>query len=227
MEINYLNLQKAAFEGVGAYDIPLLSPETFTDCELIGFNQAKTCKERGNKAVHFFLYDYQFERIWNRPDAYVDMLKQFKCIFSPDFSVYCDYPRALQIYNHYRKHWIGAYMQINGISVIPTIGWSNEDSFEWCFDGEPKGSAVAVSSVGTQKNKQAKLRTSGKWDRNILKQAKKINGGKLSAISKYGSNTKGKAAGEVVAEAVSEYMKKGKSASSTSKAIVQALKSYV
>ena len=72
-----------------------------------------------------------------------------------------------------------------------------------------------------------KLRTSGKWDRNILKQAKKINGGKLSAISKYGSNTKGKAAGEVVAEAVSEYMKKGKSASSTSKAIVQALKSYV
>jgi hypothetical protein len=156
MEINYLNLQKAAFEGVGAYDIPLLSPETFTDCELIGFNQAKTCKERGNKAVHFFLYDYQFERIWNRPDAYVDMLKQFKCIFSPDFSVYCDYPRALQIYNHYRKHWIGAYMQINGISVIPTIGWSNEDSFEWCFDGETKGSAVAVSSVGTQKNKQAK-----------------------------------------------------------------------
>lgn len=74
---------------------------------------------------------------------------------------------------------------------------------------------------------QANLRSSGKWDRNILKQAKKINGGKLSAISKYGSNTKGKAAGEVVAEAVSEYMKKGKSASSTSKAIVQVLKSYV
>lgn len=44
MEINYLNLQKAAFEGVGAYDIPLLSPETFTDCELIGFNQAKPVK---------------------------------------------------------------------------------------------------------------------------------------------------------------------------------------
>lgn len=83
------------------------------------------------------------------------------------------------------------------------------------------------SNSSLTKFQQAKLRTSGKWDRNILKQAKKINGGKLSAISKYGSNTKGKAAGEVVAEAVSEYMKKGKSASSTSKAIVQALKSYV
>ena len=76
MEINYLNLQKAAFEGVGAYDIPLLSPETFTDCELIGFNQAKTCKERGNKAVHFFLYDYQFERIWNR-ESYSDKCTRY------------------------------------------------------------------------------------------------------------------------------------------------------
>lgn len=41
-------------------------------------------------------------------------------------------------------------------TAIPTIGWSDEESFEWCFDGEPKGSAIAVSSIGTQKNKQAK-----------------------------------------------------------------------
>lgn len=27
--------------------------------------------------------------------------------------------------------------------------------FEWCFDGEPIGSTVAVSSVGTQVNKEA------------------------------------------------------------------------
>ncbi len=74
---------------------------------------------------------------------------------------------------------------------------------------------------------QAKLRSSGKWDREILKQAKKLNGGNLSAISKYGSNFKGKAASEVVAEGVSEYMKKGKYASASSKAIVKALKSYL
>lgn len=74
---------------------------------------------------------------------------------------------------------------------------------------------------------QAKLRMSGKWDRGILKQAKKLNGGSLQAISQYGSNSKGKAASEVVAEAVSEYMKKGKAASASSKAIVQVLKSYL
>lgn len=74
---------------------------------------------------------------------------------------------------------------------------------------------------------KANLRSSGKWDRQILKQAKKENGGKLSAISKYGSSTKGKAASEVVAEAVAEYMKKGKKASPSSKAIVKVLKSYL
>lgn len=156
MEINYLNLQKSMFDGIGKYDIPELKPIKFSTCETIGFNEAKRCKNRNDKAVHFFLDDYQFERVWNRPDTYINMLKQFKYVFSPDFSIYSDYPKALQIYNHYRKHWVGAYMQFNGISVIPTIGWSNKESFEWCFDGEPKGSAIVVSSIGTQKNKQVK-----------------------------------------------------------------------
>ena len=47
-------------------------------------------------------------------------------------------------------------MQENGVNVIPTISWSTPDSYEWCFDGEPTNGTVAVSSVGTQKNKKAK-----------------------------------------------------------------------
>jgi hypothetical protein len=70
--------------------------------------------------------------------------------------MYTDFPKAMQIYNHYRKHWCAAYMQMNGLRVIPTIAWSDESSFEWCFDGEPVGSVVAVSSVGTQNSKAKK-----------------------------------------------------------------------
>ena len=43
-----------------------------------------------------------------------------------------------------------------GLTVIPSICWSDEDSFAWCFDGEPVGGAVAVSSVGTQKAPEAR-----------------------------------------------------------------------
>lgn len=99
--------------------------------------------------------DYQFNRLWTNPDAYLDMLRRFKAVCTPDFSTYTDFPKAVQIWNHYRKHWLGAYWQGNGITVIPTISWSDESSFEWCFDGEPVGGAVAVSSVGTQLNRRA------------------------------------------------------------------------
>ena len=41
-----------------------------------------------------------------------------------------------------------------GINVIPTIGWSDKESYTWCFDGEPVHGVVAVSSVGTQNSKE-------------------------------------------------------------------------
>lgn len=71
------------------------------------------------------------------------------------------------------------------------------------------------------------LRRSRKFDREILKKAKKINGGHLNAISKYGSSSRGKASAELIAEGVSEYMRKKGKASASSKAIVKALKTYL
>lgn len=40
--------------------------------------------------------------------------------------------------------------------MIPTICWSDESSFDWCFDGEPTRSTVAISSVGTQGSSEKK-----------------------------------------------------------------------
>ena len=82
-------------------------------------------------------------------------LAQFQAVCTPDFSTYIDFPLAVQIYNHYRKHWLGAYLAAHGAVVVPTISWSDEGSYTWCFDGEPCDSVVAVSSVGTQVDKTA------------------------------------------------------------------------
>ena len=153
---NYENLNKCIFDGTGTYGIPPIQPEHCTVEGFIGFNYAKSCKLPYNKGVHFFIDDYQFTRCWATPDAYIDLLSNFKAVCTPDFSTYTDFPRAVQIYNHYRKHWLGAYWQQNGITVIPTISWANRDSFAWCFDGEPVGGVVAVSSVGTQLNKESR-----------------------------------------------------------------------
>ena len=151
------NLDKAVFPGVGKYDIPRILPmEVEQPVEMIGFNFATKYKHPERVGIHFFLKDYQFSRLWTSPDMYTGMLRRFRFVCTPDFSMYTDFPLALQINSHYRKHWLGAYWQSKGITVIPTICWSDERSFEWCFDGEPEKSTVVVSSVGTQLNERSK-----------------------------------------------------------------------
>nr|DAZ24210.1 MAG TPA: protein of unknown function (DUF4417) [Caudoviricetes sp.] len=154
--LNFENLDKFQFLGVGKYSIPEIQKTDFRHCEFIPFNFSKTEKFPEAKGIHFFVDDYQFVRLWNRPENYVSLLKKFCCVCSPDFSTYTDMPVVMQIYNHYRKHWLGAYWQLAGIKVIPTITWSDQNSFDWCFDGEPTNSVVAISSVGTQKSKTEK-----------------------------------------------------------------------
>lgn len=151
------NLEKAGFDGVGKYGIPPILPVDIEGpIDAVGFNSARQCKNPESTGVHFFLQDFFFGRLWTHPEIYTQMLSRFRFVCTPDFSMYTDYPMALQINSHYRKHWLGAYWQSKGMTVIPTICWADERSFEWCFDGEPVGGMVAVSSIGTQADDRAK-----------------------------------------------------------------------
>ena len=40
------------------------------------------------RIVHFFLYDYKFERVWKDPDHDIEKLKRYRAALSPDFSMY-------------------------------------------------------------------------------------------------------------------------------------------
>lgn len=145
-------------ETEGKYDVPVLK-KCDIDCDdFIAFNSAKSCMDRENVGVHFFIEDYQFSRIWNRPTQYMEMLKAFKCVCSPDYSLYSEYPLSVKLFNNFKNHWLGAYWQDRGIPVIPTITWDDKNSYDWCFDGFPTNSCVAVSSVGTQKVLENKLK---------------------------------------------------------------------
>lgn len=153
----YENFEKASFESCGRYGIPVIYPETeYPRGEFIPINYHYTAKEQADKIVHFFVDDSLFVRHWNCPERYLPNLKKFRALLSPDFSTYTNMPFAVQIFNHYRKHWLAAYWQQNGITVYPTISWSTPGSYEWCFDGEPTNSIVAVSSVGCARDKDAK-----------------------------------------------------------------------
>lgn len=156
------NLDKGVFDGAGPFEIPQMQPvhielvDGKLPIEMIGFNFAGRYAKPETAGVHFFLSDYQFSRVWSSPEIYQQMLSRFRYVCTPDFSLYTDFPVAVQLYNHYRKHWLGAWWQSFGMQVIPTVSWSDERSFDWCFDGDPSGGVVAVSSVGTQMNARSR-----------------------------------------------------------------------
>lgn len=136
------------------WQMPIIQNDNFIPNDIIGFNYAKSSKEH-NAGIHFYLDDYQFERIWNKPEDYIDILKQYECIFSPDFSLYLDMPMSMKIWNIYRSRQIGQYYQSQGIKVIPTISWAEKETFEFAFKGIPKGSIVSISTIGVKRNKEA------------------------------------------------------------------------
>lgn len=180
---NILNLGRAQFEGVGEYDIPQLDPvyELPKIDEWIGFDHLFDKKDISGKGVHFFVDDYKFERLWNNPDRYIDRLSQCAAVATPDFSPYSDMPFALQIYNHYRKHWIGAYLQMQGLTVIPTIRASADPrSFSWYLDGEPHGGIVLISSMwSSRKDIQPLFEREFNTMRETLKPCKILMYGKI------------------------------------------------
>lgn len=135
----------------GFWQMPVIKCDDFVPDRLIGFNYAKTSKDN-SAGIHFFVDDYQFERVWNYPEKYTDILSKFSCILSPDFSLYREMPMPMKIWNVYRSRQIGAYYQSLGIKVIPTISWCEKETYQFCFEGIPKKSIVAVSTVGVKEN---------------------------------------------------------------------------
>lgn len=141
---------------IGMYDFPILDKvdKQFLN-SAVPFNEFKSLKDK-NVWVHFFIDDYQFERLWNKPTQYINLLKQAKGVITTDYSMYRDMPRAVQIYNCYRNRALARFLQTNGVNILPAVGWSDVESFAYCFDGIVKGSAVAISSNGCLKDKEAR-----------------------------------------------------------------------
>lgn len=64
-------------------------------------------------------------------------------------------PIVMQIWNVYRSRLIGQKMQDAGITVIPTLSWSDERSYDFCFDGLQQGGTVSVSTIGIKRDEDA------------------------------------------------------------------------
>ena len=142
---------------VGKYNIPLVKKQNIDteNIQLIAYYDIKKPMLLLDKiyGVHFFVDDYKFDVIYINPPHYLNKLSRFGYVLTPDYSLYADMPRAVQIHNLFRNRWCGAYWQEHGLIVIPTISWGLAPTFEFCFDGVEYGSIVAISTVGCRRAK--------------------------------------------------------------------------
>lgn len=128
-------------------ELPIIKSIDYVPKRLISFNEVLTSKDY-DAGVHFFIDDYQFERLWNNPKKYIDKLRKFDVILTPDFSVYSGMSKMSQLWNTYRNRFIGAYLQNLEIKVIPTISWSENLDYSFYFESiEPNGT-IAISTNG-------------------------------------------------------------------------------
>lgn len=139
----------------GFYQMPLIRACKSVPSELIGFNYMLTTEPRTGLGIHFYVDDYQFERVWNDPESYCDKLAEFDYVLTPDFSLYIDMPMAMKIWNVYRSRLIGQLLQDKGMRVIPTLSWAEDTTFQFCFDGIEPGGVVSVSTIGVKRDEAA------------------------------------------------------------------------
>ncbi len=107
----------------------------------------------------FWLYehDVKFERLWNNPTRYLDKLKKFKGVISPDFSLYRNMPLVMQMWNTYRNRALAYWLQNNGIEVIPNVRFGDERTYSFCFDGIEENKTIAVGTHGCIKRKEDRI----------------------------------------------------------------------
>jgi hypothetical protein len=128
-------------------DYPILSSiSQLDDFQLVMCNNYKAITSES--LISTFVDDYILERYWNDPKKYIEYFKKAKYVMSPDYSLLIGMPTPMQMWNVYRNRLVGYVWQSAGINVIPTISWTDNNSFEYCFEGVEIGSIVAVSNIG-------------------------------------------------------------------------------
>ncbi len=155
-------VEKAIFDGY--YDIPFIPQRQEININnLISYDKTLNHLYEDGDVIHFYLDDQKFDGpngIWSgltRKENYkrgfdLSRFEGASAIITPDFSLYLDMPRAMQIWNVYRSRAVGYYLTTLGYNVVPNVRWTDEESYEFAFDGLYEGQIVAVGTLGCSKN---------------------------------------------------------------------------
>lgn len=142
----------------GNMEIPRIRTSKEVPNKIVTFSKAMSQKWNDfDYWVVFYEHDQKFEKLWKNPKKYLNKLKKFRGVISPDFSLYRNMPLCMQVWNTYRGRALASWFQENGIEVIPNVRFGDERTYSFCFDGIEKNKTVSVGTHGCIKKKEDKV----------------------------------------------------------------------
>lgn len=148
----------------GKFEIPHIDgpDEMILPEGMVPFSARERSQDRKD-FVCFYENDVNFREILTNTENYVDELKQYPGIITPDCSLYLDAPLCVQISNIYLNRAVGYYLKQQGIYVIPNIRWGDERTYtseflgeKVAFQGVDKHSIVSVGTYGQIRSSESK-----------------------------------------------------------------------
>lgn len=160
MRLNPL-FHRSEFDTDGFFELPVINRVNLNDEIIRMIPLSKTKRNDSDEhckfGVHCFEDDYRLTALYNNPERAIDKLMQYAFICTPDYSTYSDMDVWRQLESVAHSRWVGAYWQKHGITVIPTVSWSDKRSFLFCFDSIISGSDIAVGTIGCKHSKKSFL----------------------------------------------------------------------
>ena len=159
-------LESLSFEG--DYDMPVVG--NFEDISVIDYialySDTSEYNKTENTCVAFYQYDHVFDGVHGlynsiiykdeeRLNKFRERFRKVKYIIAPDYSLFGDFPNALQIFNVYKSRVCMCWLIANTeAKILPNVRWTFPFTFEYCFDGIMKGSNIAIGVLGQIRDKE-------------------------------------------------------------------------
>jgi hypothetical protein len=165
INLNFVNLANQTYS-CGKYDLPYVNcPNLVNPDYLALYSEKRNYNKTNHTFVCFYQYDHVFDGVHGLYNSIIykdekrlalfrERFKNVKYIVGPDYSLFGDFPVALQIFNIYKSRVCMAWLKANTKAVIiPNIRWTFDFSYEFAFDGIMKGSNIAISILGQIRDK--------------------------------------------------------------------------
>ena len=124
-------VEDADYEGY--IELPKIKASNLIPQKLVPFSKAMSKTwEDFDCWVMFYEHDVKFERFWNNPKQYLEKLKKFKGVISPDFSLYRNMPLVMQQWNTYRSRALAVWLQKNDVELITNVRFNDERTYDYC-----------------------------------------------------------------------------------------------